>query len=247
MRSSALAVLLFLLSFQVNSSDLVFYTQEFAPFNYSENGDVKGPAKAVIETVCQAASLSCSFKALPWGRAQSDVKSGEAHGLFVIGWNEGRAKWLHYSPPLMTTEYGFFVHSDDLDKISSLDDFNSRTVGVFGPSNTSKSLEKLQKSLTSMKISMTADDIAGFKKLEAKRVDAVFSNREVGLDMVKKLGLKNVKYVMKQRELNYFIGLSKEFTDQELVDRFNGKFTELYETGEIPTVLKSFNMQPVGN
>ena len=68
---------------------------------------VSGPAAELIRRVCADIKITCSLRLLPWRRAQQEVQDGQAHGMFVIGWNAERAKWLHFSPPLMTAEYGF--------------------------------------------------------------------------------------------------------------------------------------------
>jgi polar amino acid transport system substrate-binding protein len=91
------------------AAELIFNTQDFAPFNYAVNGVVSGPAADVIRRVCADMKTTCTLRLLPWRRAQQEVQEGKAHGMFVIGWNAERAKWLHFSPPLLDTEYGFFV------------------------------------------------------------------------------------------------------------------------------------------
>lgn len=233
------------IAIQSQAVDLTFNTQEFAPFNYSEEGVVKGPAREVIDLVCQEIDVTCTFRSLPWIRAQSEVRKGLVNGMFVIGWNEKRAAWVAFTPPLLQTEYGFFVHRSNQGDFSSIQDFKGYTVGVFGPSNTSYSLEEIARQVEGMTLDVTTDDIAAFKKLNAGRLDAVFSNRDVGLAMVERLGLTDVKYAFKQRELNYYIGFNKESTDAALVERFNEAFTRLYDTGVIPEILKKHEMSPV--
>src|SRR5688500_10945876 len=97
-----------------SGAELKFNTQNFEPFNYEVGGVVSGPAADIIRKVCAAMKIGCTLNLLPWRRAQEEVKNGTAHGMFVIGWNEERAKWLHFSLPLMNTEYGFFVRNDNL-------------------------------------------------------------------------------------------------------------------------------------
>ena len=94
-------------------AELKFNTQDFAPFNYEINGVVSGPAADIIRKICGEMKIDCSLHLLPWRRAQDEVVNGTAHGLFAIGWNEERAKTLFFSPPLLNTEYGFFVREDN--------------------------------------------------------------------------------------------------------------------------------------
>lgn len=221
---------------------LKFTTQDFRPFSYFQGDQVAGPAVDIINEVCKDSQISCSFKLYPWTRAQQFVRDGSAHGMFVIGWNKKRTEWLHFSPPILNTEYGFFVIEDNPLQFKSVEDVKGYTVGVFGPSNTSKSLEKIKNTIGDMRIDMTPDDESAFKKLSIGRITAVFSNRDVGYALIKKLNLKNIRYAGQQRALQYYIGFSKEHTDKTLVDQFNASFMKLHKKGVIQAILKKYNM-----
>jgi hypothetical protein len=128
----------------IDASELIFNTQDFAPFNYEVNGVVSGPAADVIRRVCTDMKIDCPMRLLPWRRAQQEVVEGKAHAMFVIGWNAERAKWLSFSPPLLNTEYGFFVRDDNPLKFTQNSDVKGDIVGVFGPWNTATSLKKIK-------------------------------------------------------------------------------------------------------
>lgn len=225
-------------------TELKFTTQDFRPFSYLENNKVAGPAVEIIKSVCGDMKIDCSFRLFPWTRAQQFVKNGEAHGMFVIGWNKKRTEWLYFSPPILKTEYGFFVHKDNPLKFKELTDVAGYTVGVFGPSNTSNSLEKIKREIGDLKIDMTPDDESAFLKLSIGRVDAVFSNKDVGNALIKKLRLEGIRYAGRQRSLKYFIGFSQEYTDKKVVDQFNASFIKLHKKGLIQKILKKHNMEP---
>jgi len=233
-----------IISSQAVSETLIFNTQEFPPFTYMGEGKVDGPAVKIIEAVCKKNDVTCSFNLLPWTRAQKLVKEGKANAMFVIGWNKARDEWLYFSPPIMKTEYGFFVKNDNLLEFKDVFDVKGYKVGVYGPSNTSKSLEKIKAEVGDLSIDLRPDDESGFKKLSAGRVDAVFSNRDVGFALIKKMNLENIRYAGKQRQLNYYIGFSKQFTEKQVVDRFNNGFMDLYKNGVIKEILDKYFMEP---
>jgi len=235
--------------FVSSGTELRFNTQDFAPFNYEIDGVVSGPAAEIIRRICKEIDIACTFKLLPWKRAQEEVKAGKANGMFIIGWNEDRAKWVHFTPPIMTTEYGFFVKRDNPLKYRQLPDIEGLTVGVYGPSNTSNSLGKIQKEmekqgLRPIKIDMRTDDESGFKKLSLARLDAVFSNRDVGYALAAKLNLKDkVRYAGASKRLKYYIGFSKAHNDPVLLERFDAAYLDLYERGVIKEILDRYDMQ----
>ncbi len=232
----------FLLAGLAGGAELKFNTQDFAPFNYEVGGIVSGPATDIIRRICSDIKIDCALNLLPWRRAQDEVANGTAHGLFVIGWNEERAKTLYLSPPILNTEYGFFVRDNNPLKFKQNVDVKGYTVGVFGPSNAATALEKIKAEIKDLTIDMTPDDEAAFKKLSLGRVDSVFSNRDVGNDLMRKLGLKNLRYSGRQQSLKYYIGFSQKFTDKNLVDQFNATFRGLHKRGVIQEILSKNKM-----
>ncbi|MDM8552229.1 transporter substrate-binding domain-containing protein [Desulfobacterales bacterium HSG2] len=229
---------------QGTASELKLATQDFAPFSYKVDGKVSGPAAEIIRLVCDKADVTCSLSIFPWRRAQMMIKAGKIHGIFLIGRNREREKWLRFSLPILKTEYGFFTHDDNPLQFKQTKDISDYTVGVYGPSNTSRSLEKIRDEIGELKIDMRPDDEPGFRKLAYKRVDAVYSNRDVGHAMIKKLNLKGIRYAGSHKNLKYYIGFSKQYTDGKTVDKFNSAFRELYKEGAIQKILSEYDMEP---
>jgi polar amino acid transport system substrate-binding protein len=233
-----------------SAQELRFNTQDFPPFNYEIDGVVSGPAADIIVKICADMQITCTFALLPWNRAQEEVRNGKANAMFVIGWNEKRSEWLHFSPPIMNTEYGIFVLKDNPLEYKDLPDISGYIVGVFGPSNTSNSLEKMRdemkaKGLDPIKIDMRPDDESGFKKLGLGRLDAVFSNRDVGYAMLAKLGLQNqIRYAGITRKLKYYIGFSMEYNDDNILNEFDETYLRLYREGVVTAVLERYGMEP---
>ena len=225
-----------------HGNEIIFNTQEFAPFNYSADGVAAGPVADIVRRICSDTKMSCPMRVLPWRRAQQEVAEGKAHALFSIGWNAERAKTLHFSPPLLNTEYGFFVRDDNPLKFTQNADVKGYTVGVFGPSNTSTALEKIKADVGDLTIDMTPDDESAFRKASLGRVRAVFSNRDVGYDLIKKLGIANLRYTGRQQSLKYYVGFSQQFTDKKLVDQFNTTFRTLHKQGVIQEILGRYRM-----
>jgi polar amino acid transport system substrate-binding protein len=224
-------------------AELKFNTQDFAPFNYEIGGVVSGPGADIIRRICSDIKIDCSFNLLPWARAQEEVRNGIAQALFLIGWNEERAQWLYFSPPILKSEYGFFVRNDNPLKFKHVSDVKGYTIGVYGPSNTSFFLEKIKAEIKDLTIDMTPDDPAAFKKLSLGRVAAVYSNRDVGYDLIAKLSLTNLRYAGVHTGLKYYVGFSQKFTDKKLVDQFNATFRNLYKRGLIQEILAKYHME----
>jgi polar amino acid transport system substrate-binding protein len=100
-----------------------------------------------------------------------------------------------------------------------------------------------QEGIDPIKIDMRPDDEAGFRKIVLGRVDAVFSNRDVGFALAAKLGAKDkVRYAGKTKELNYYAGFSAAHNDAEVLKRFDAALKELETSEQVKKILDQYNM-----
>lgn len=240
----AMVLLCLLFSSTADTKELSFTTQEFAPFSYEVDHAAAGPVVESIKAVCQGMAISCTFAVLPWTRAQEYVKTGKANGMFLIGWTEERSGWLHFSPPILHTEYGVFVRTDNPLEFKNPVDLKGYTIGVYGPSSTSVSLDSIRTETGDLTIDLRPDDESGFIKLSQGRVDAVYSNKDVGYALMGKLSLTNIRYAGRSKKIKYYIGFSQQYTDRDLVERFNATCRELQKNGTIPEILKKYSLEP---
>lgn len=246
-----LLFVLFMLAPQAQASDIIrFVTLEFAPFIYGENQKVAGAGRDVIEAVCAEANIECSYDIYPWRRAQKLMKSGDADGMMVIGRNPKREEWIRFSPPHFRTEYGVFVNSENPMQFRDISDLEGHKVGVFAPSNTATQLagireEMIAKGLIPIEIDERADDASGFRKLAAGRVDAVYSNRDRGRDILEAEELTaGVRYAGGHQGILYYAGFRRTFSDQSLLDRFEAAWRKLFDGGEIQEIIESYGLEP---
>jgi polar amino acid transport system substrate-binding protein len=228
---------------------LRFVTLEFAPFIYGENQQVAGPGRDVIAAVCERAEVDCSFDIYPWRRAQELMKSGDADGMMVIGRNPGREEWLRFSPPMFRTEYGFFVRADNPVEFSGPGQIAGYRVGVFAPSNTATQLEAIRTGMgeggiVPIEIDGHPDDAAGLRKLAAGRLDAVYSNRDRGWGIVATEALDGeVRYAGAHKAIFYYAGITKDYPQQDVVDRFFDVWARLLSSGEIERIIESYGLE----
>ena len=229
---------------------LRFVTLEFAPFIYGENQQVAGPGRDVIEAVCEAASIDCSFDIYPWRRAQELMKSGDADGMMVIGRNPAREEWLHFSPPMFRTEYGFFVQADNSLSYQKASQIAGYRVGVFAPSNTATQLEGIRSAMEEagmdpIQIDGHPDDAAGLRKLAVGRLDAVYSNRERGWGIVAAEALDGkVRYAGPHKAVLYYAGITKDYPHPHVVANFFETWRALFASGEAQQIIKGYGLEP---
>jgi polar amino acid transport system substrate-binding protein len=84
----------------------------------------------------------------------------------------------------------------------------------------------------------------GFGKLSLGRVDAVYSNKDVGNHLIQQLGLTNLRYAGTEHVTQYYIGLSKQYVEKAVVDRFDAALVALYRHGEAHAILRQGGLTP---
>lgn len=232
-----------------SSENIRFVTLEFSPFIYGENQVVAGPGRDLIAAVCAQARITCSYDIYPWRRAQELIKNGDADGMMVIGRNAQREEWIRFSPPHFRTEYGFFVNSTEAMVYSDVSQLQGLKVGVFAPSNTATQLARIRDGMISaglvpLEIEERPDDPSGFRKLAAGRIGAVYSNRDRGHRIVDEEGLSQaVRYAGGHQGILYYAGISRNFPDQALVDRFESAWRELFRRGDAQKIIESYGLE----
>ena len=91
-------------------------------------------------------------------------------------------------------------------------------------------------------IDVSVDDIAAFKKLNIKRVDAAYSNKDVGMSLIKDLGLDQVKYSFSHKKITYYVAFSKKAADKATINLFLKTAEEMKKSGEIKKILDKYHM-----
>ncbi|GLT19821.1 hypothetical protein GCM10007938_36040 [Vibrio zhanjiangensis] len=230
---------------------LDFSTFNFPPFSQQDqSGEVSGPFVGIIKDICKEMNEPCTFEMVPNRRLKMKVANGEVTGGFPYGWNAERAKTLYFSVPFMLTEYGVFVSNKNQTQISGLSDMQGFHVGVFGPSNTSKSLDKLQAKmeqdgLKPITIKLQTDPKGQLVKMvNHGRIDAIYNNKAVTMYRAKELN-EDIRYAWKDKELLYFVAFPKEKTDINLVKRFNQAALKLFsQSGYLDGLLTPWSILP---
>jgi polar amino acid transport system substrate-binding protein len=238
-----LSISLFSLSPLANENkELSFATQAFYPFAYEVDGEAHGPAVDIVKSACELAKIKCTVTVLPWPRALKYADQGIVNGLFPIGWSETREAQIYFSEPIIHTEYGFFARDNSNFKFADKQDLRGLVIGVYGPSNTSRTLMELTKNVNGVQLDITPHDESPFKKLSVGRVDVVYSNLAVGNALIKKLGLTNIDDYKKHVDVNYHIGLSKVNTIPNVTANYMNTISLMLKKGVIDDILSNYSL-----
>ncbi|MCW4005571.1 MAG: cache domain-containing protein [Candidatus Bathyarchaeota archaeon] len=119
---------------QSNSlNDLAYYTEEFPPCNYQENGVAKGIAVDLLTEVADRMGSKVApdqIHVVPWTEAYNAALTGEKMVLFSTARLPAREQSFKWAGPLFTDTYALFTRWDNDVVINQASDLNGYKIGV---------------------------------------------------------------------------------------------------------------------
>lgn len=88
---------------------LTAYTEEWPPYNYAEDKEVKGISTDILRAACALAKLQCSFQVVPWARAYKTASHIPNTVVYTTARKPSREKeflWVGPILPRTTWVYG---------------------------------------------------------------------------------------------------------------------------------------------
>jgi len=231
----------------VGAETLRFVTESFPPFNYQEEGAASGPMVKIVQSVCGQMKVECKIELLPWRRALLSVEQGEADGIFSLLKVPERARIFHFSTPVIETAYAIYAREGSKFVYRNNQDLAGHTIGVYGPSGTSITLDDLLKSVQGVKTVMEIDNISVLRLLSTGGYGGdglIFANRDVADFLMRRAGIKNLRKVVDARKIQYSIAFSKVSVSQDLFKRFDDTLNAQIKNGTIKVILEKYDLKP---
>jgi polar amino acid transport system substrate-binding protein len=226
------------------SGELRLVTLEFPPYEYSENGEVKGSAVAVVKEVFERMGQPIRIDVYPWVRALKMIESGEGDAIFTVYKIPEREVFADYSNEvLMPQILSFFVRKNseivfdgDLSKLSSL------KFGVVRSLSYGAKLDFALKSKMLANVEDVANGMPNFLKLLDSRVDIVPSNKYVAVDILSKIGrMGDVKELMPEiQTVSSYIAFSKKRNLTAVRDDFDKVLREMKVDGSYQKIIDDY-------
>lgn len=91
-----------------NLEHVVLYTEQFPPYNYEDQGELKGINFELVELMCERAKINCTFEILPWNRAFNLAKTTPNAGVFSTSRNDKREPEFVWVGPLVSSQAYFY-------------------------------------------------------------------------------------------------------------------------------------------
>ena len=116
---------------QKNTRPLIFVCEDWKPFEYIDNKEIKGLDVEVVDIIMKRLSIPYEIKIYPWSRACMLAQKGKVDAVLSISYKASREPILYYTQEqrefcetgkiptdyLWKSEYVFFIKKSNLDTI----------------------------------------------------------------------------------------------------------------------------------
>ena len=225
-----------------------FIGHEFEPFYFTSGSTgAQGAMYDLAQEACKIQKKHCKFKLAPFRRLQSNLVDGSGDIGGPMAYTPQRGILFHFSVPLFSTQYCFFAMPKNYKNPLTFADLKGKTVGVFGPSATELSLQRVKEVLNhQLIIAVEPDNHTSFRKAENNTHDFAYVNCETGRFLIEKTRsqLKEIKSLAEK--IDYHMVFSKKtFTEQD-VKTFNEALIQLRKKGYLQEVAEKYKLTLAG-
>lgn len=168
-------------------------TDDWAPYAYLQDGQLRGIDYEVTTRVFARLGVEVDVQILPWKRCLAMIEQGQADGILDIFQNESRQPYLVYAPePMSYVEFVLFQAGTRRHPVSKLEDLTGLTVGTSPGYNYGAAFNEARY----FKREAAPSHEANFGKLVLGRIDLAITDRRVGHYLLQHLGLQQQVEVM---------------------------------------------------
>jgi polar amino acid transport system substrate-binding protein len=210
-------------------------TEEFAPYNYTENGKLTGYSVKIVEELLRRADLSYTIDTYPWARAYKKALQLPNVLIFTMARTAERESEFHWIGELADRKLYFYKLKSRSDiVVSKLEDIKKYRVGV----NLGDAAEELlvkEGFVVGENIDESPKDMSSLNKLQRDRVDFIVGNGQAIDYLVRKSSAPTTQLersLMLVNQGKYYIAMSKQ-TPPELVKELQRAYADMIKDGVV--------------
>ncbi len=206
---------------------------DFSPYEFiNADGQPDGYNIDLIRAVAEQAGLTLDLKLERWADARRALEAGQIDALTGVMYSPERDRVFDFSLPHIVISYAVFVHENSA--IKSPQDARGRQVlvveGVYAH-------DWLLRNDFTEKIVAVADSEEALRQLASGRYDCAILIRLHGLDLLRKLGIANVKTVGPP-VLTQKMGLAVRAGHADLLAKLNEGLYMVHSSGEFDRIYR---------
>ena len=247
MRSIAILLLCVGMLFSANQASartLELVTLQYPPYEYAEEGEVKGFVVDIVTEVFRRMQQPIHISLLPWARSIQMIENGTADAIFTAYKTPEREAFADYSKEILMPQIiSLFVLKESTIQFDG--DFSKLANYRFGAVRKVSYGRIFDKAVTNGLIQTPDMANTGEKnidKLLTERFDILVSNKYGALEILKKKGLTEQVKELKPAVENVpsYIAFSKQRNLTQVRDEFDAVLAEMKRDGTYERIIANY-------
>lgn len=129
-RRAATAALATVSVLSAHGSDLHAVTEDWAPYNFEENGRITGISTDIYHAACKLARLECSVELVPWARGYKIATSEPSTLIYTTARQPVREQEFTWVGPILPRTTWIYVRNDPAVVTRKPSDLSKLTIGI---------------------------------------------------------------------------------------------------------------------
>jgi two-component system, NarL family, sensor histidine kinase EvgS len=232
-------LLVYFLPFRLSAKEFRILTEEFPPYNYTQNNEVVGISTEIMREMLKRLGHSDNFEVMPWSKAYHIAQEEDNIILFSTTRTPIREKLFKWVGPLVPNNTMFFAKKDSDISLTSLDDAKKvARIGVYKDDFG----ELLLREKGFDNLESVLDNKENVIKLAKGEIDLWIINDLTGRHMARGEGLSDhIKKVFEVQKDYMYIAFSKT-TPDEVVRKWQNVLDEIKSDGSYGQIFANWVM-----
>jgi len=231
-----------------HGQSLRIVTEEFPPYSYTQNGEIRGLSTEVVRAVLKELNMDTSIEVFPWARALKTAAQHPNVLIYSIGRIPGRERHYKWVGVIAPAEFYLFALKERPEiRIDDLEDAKQYTIATVNQDVREQYL--ISKGFQKGKqLRSTRRYAQGFEKMLLGRVDLWAMNELVAYWIIKQSGHDPEKVLSKKYHLadlsseGYYMAFG-ERTSNALVTRFRKALEAVKRNGTYARIQDNYRGQ----
>ena len=210
-----------------------------APFNYLEQGQLKGMSVEIARAVAKRAGFVLSAQPLPWARALATAREERSVLILTVARTAEREAWFSWIGPIADREIWLWKLGTRTDVApKTFDDLKRYHVGDTINNATVETLKE-----KGIEVEVVPHDSQNGKKMLAGRIDLVPMNPYSIEAFATESGIPVKQFepvLMLSKSGGYFLAVNKD-TDRALVRKLDAAFEAIRNDGTLRTIVSKWS------
>ena len=219
----------------LSGDSIKILTEEFPPYNFTENGKLTGFSTEVVEAVLKEIKAQGDFQSMPWARAYETTQTTENTLIYSIGRTKEREKLFKWVGVIAPADYYLFSWQGKNLKFDLLEDAKKYQTGTVNE-DVGEQFLVANGFVKGKNLQSSVKYEFNYEKLKLGRVDLWIIGELTGYYLARQAGDDPVKVLFKAHHIaglgsdGYYMAFGVK-TPDALVDRFRNGLETIKKNG----------------